>query len=358
MARRSHRYVPARRKSVAWRSARLTTKMFAIAIVTALVVPAAAGGVAVATILFARLPGNLPEQKPLFQALPSSVYAANGELIGVYREFDLTVAITPADVPQVLKDAVVAAEDRRFYSHKGVDINGVARAGYKNFQEGQTVEGGSTITQQYVKNAYLSGERTMSRKLREAVLATQLERRMTKEQILFNYLNTVYFGAGTYGAGAAAASYFGKPLKALTLSESAVLAGLIPAPTDFSPRVSPKESEKRRRLVLDAMLEQGLITPAQFDEAHPAKVWLLSDGPAPSPTATLVQPPPHKGALAFPYFVDWIEQTLLQQIGPEKLYRGGLRIETSIAPDLQAKAEAAATKYKGKTLNFEELTRK
>ena len=161
------------------------------------------------------------------------------------------------------------------------------------------MQGGSTITQQYVKNAYLTGDRTLSRKLREAILATQLERRMSKEDILFNYLNTVYFGSGAYGVGAAAQSYFGKPVNQLTLSESAMLAGLIPAPTDYSPRVDSQEAEHRRQIVLGEMLEEELISQAEHDQAKALGLWLTVDGPAPAP-ATLVQPQPTKGAIAVP----------------------------------------------------------
>ena len=216
---------------------------------------------AVGTLLYAHLPGNLPAQKPALVAIPSYVYDSGGNNIGVFRQFELTVPIQPTDIPQVLKDAVVAAEDKRFWEHKGVDARGVLRAAWTDYNEGETVQGGSTITQQYVKNAYLTGDRTLSRKLREAILATQLERRMSKEDILFNYLNTVYFGSGAYGVGAAAQSYFGKPVNQLTLSESAMLAGLIPAPTDYSPRVDSQEAEHRRQIVLDEMLEAEADLP-------------------------------------------------------------------------------------------------
>ena len=340
---RSHRHQRRARSSRIWRSARLGTKFALVIATTMLLLPVTAGGVAVATILFARLPGNLPEQKPAYEALPSSVFDARGNLIGVFREFDLTVPITQQDVPQILKDAVVASEDRRFWTHRGVDVTGIGRAAWANYQSGGTVQGGSTITQQYVKNAYLSGERTVSRKLREAVLATQLERHMTKQEILFNYLNTVYFGSGTYGVGAAAASYFGKPTNQLTLSEAATLAGIIPAPTDYSPRVNPKVSEERREVVLAEMLDQGLISQTQFDEARPLEIWRVTDGPKPAKATPVLGPPP-KGALAYPYFVNWIEQQLLARLGPAKLYRSGLRIETTIVPELQAKAEAAIKK--------------
>jgi penicillin-binding protein 1A len=320
------------------------TKVVMIAALCALIVPVAVVGVAVGTLLYAHLPGSLPAQKPQLVAIPSYVYDSGGNNIGVFRQFELTVAIQPSDVPKVLKDAVVAAEDKRFWEHKGVDARGVLRAAWTDYTQGETVQGGSTITQQYVKNAYLTGDRTLSRKLREAIVATQLERRMSKEDILFNYLNTVYFGSGAYGVGAAAQSYFGKPVSQLTLSESAMLAGLIPAPTDYSPRVNSQEAEHRREVVLDEMLKQQLISQADHDQAMALGLWLAVNGPAPAP-ATIVQPQPTKGATQYPYFVDWVEQVMLARYGPEKLYRGGLRIETTIDPRLQSYAEQAVTDH-------------
>jgi penicillin-binding protein 1A len=328
------------RRPLSLRSLRLGTKVVLVLGLSALIVPVTMGGIAVATLLYAHLPGNLPEQKPALVAIPSYVYDSGGNNIGVFRQFELTVPIQPSDIPQVLKDAVVAAEDRRFWEHKGVDARGVLRAAWTDYNEGDTVQGGSTITQQYVKNNYLTGDRTLSRKLREAILATQLERRMSKADILFNYLNTVYFGSGAYGVGAAAQSYFGKPVSQLTLSESAMLAGLIPAPTEWSPRVNSQEAERRRELVLDEMLKQKLISQADHDQAKALGLWLVIDGPPPAP-ATLVQPQPTKGASQYPYFVDWVEQVMLAKYGPEKVYRGGLRIETTIDPRLQFYADQA-----------------
>lgn len=322
------------------RSTSFVVKTVLVIAICALVVPALAAGTAVGTLLFGSLPGQLPEQKPAFVAQPSTVYDSAGNVIGVFRQFELTVPMQPTDVPQVLKDAVIASEDKRFWSHRGVDLEGIARAAWTNYEEGETVQGASTITQQYVRAAYLNNAVTLSRKLREAILATQLERRMTKQEILFNYLNTTYFGSGSYGANAAAVQYFGKGVNALTLSEAALLAGVIPAPTVYSPRVDPVVAEQRRKMVLGLMLEQGLISQAQHDEAAAQAIWFDGDGPAPGP-ATLIAVPPAKGASRYPHFVDWVEQVMLEKYGPERLYRGGLRIETSIDPNMQALAEEA-----------------
>ena len=149
------------------------------------------------------------------------------------------------------------------------------------------VQGGSTITQQYVKKVYTGDEQTLARKIREAVLAGQLDRKVTKDEILYRYLNTIYFGGGAYGIGAAAESYFHKPVNDLTLSESALLAGLISAPSDFDPRANPERAESNRKDVLDEMLEQKRITQGQYAEARAQELFLVgSDGEGEPPGAT------------------------------------------------------------------------
>lgn len=167
----------------------------------------------------------------------------------------------PADkIPKLLKQAIVAAEDRRFYEHGAIDLMGIARAAIANYTAGSTVEGGSTISQQLVKNLFLSEERTMTRKLRELVLAVQLERKYTKDEILELYLNTIYFGHGTYGIGEASRTYFGKEPAELTLSECAILAGLPQAPSAYDPIDHPEEATKRMTIVLMLMAREGYIT--------------------------------------------------------------------------------------------------
>ena len=181
----------------------------------------------------------------------------------------------------MVKDAVVAIEDRRFWEHRGVDPEGLVRAALANWREGEVVQGGSTITQQYVKNTYTTGERDIARKLREALIATRLERELTKDEILFRYLNTTYFGDGAYGIGAAAESYFGKPVSELTLSEAALLAGAIASPARYGPRVNAEVADGRRLTVLRAMLEQDLITRGQFRGARRQHIWFAPLGPPP-----------------------------------------------------------------------------
>jgi len=293
------------------------------------------------TLLNADLPGNLPEDvNPRVRSYPSVVLDAEGNEIAEFRAFELTVPIRYRDIPEVVKDAVIAIEDRRFWSHNGVDPEGLVRAALANWREGEVVQGGSTITQQYVKNTYTTGERDIARKLREALIATRLERELTKDEILFRYLNTTYFGDGAYGIGAAAESYFGKPVSELGLSEAALLAGAIASPARYGPRVNAEVAEGRRMTVLRAMREQELITPRQFRRARRQHIWFAPLGPAPGP-ATVVQAPPEGGATAHPYFVDYVRRVLEQTYGHRQLYRGGLRIETTIDPRLQAMAEAS-----------------
>lgn len=174
----------------------------------------------------------------------------------------------PADqIPKLLKEAIVAAEDRRFYEHGALDPIGVTRAAINNYLAGTTVEGGSTIGQQTVKNIFLSNERTMTRKIREMFLAVQLERNYTKDQILEIYLNTIYFGHGTYGIREAAKTYFHKDVKDLSLAECAMLAGLPQAPSAYDPIDHPLEGKKRMTTVLMLMAREGYITPEDASKA-------------------------------------------------------------------------------------------
>ncbi|MFV0260125.1 MAG: transglycosylase domain-containing protein [Acidimicrobiales bacterium] len=311
--------------------------------VAAVLVPPLMLGVAAATLLEAPLPaGNLPDEKPQPSAVPSVVLDVNGAQIATFRSYDRTLGITPADIPATLSEAVVAIEDQRFYEHNGVDVEGVARAARVNVGAGGIAQGGSTITQQYVKNVYLSQEQTLERKVEEALLAIEVEKRMTKAEILYGYLTSSYFGEGAYGAGAAAEVYFTKPVSELDLSEAATLAGLLQAPSRLSPRNDVDAAERRRRLVLEAMRDQHKITEDEFQEQLVRRLWLPEMGPAPEGPVTLVAPRPANGATAHPYFVDWVEADLVERFGPDLVYKGGLTIQTTIDPHLQQVAEQAA----------------
>ena len=261
------------------------------------------------------------------------------------------VNVTLDQVPQVMVDAVLSAEDRTFFDHGGVDPWGTARALWSDLRNKGSTQGGSTITQQYVKNVYLTSERTFTRKIKEAVLSIKLEQEFTKQEILKRYLNTVYFGRGAYGIGAAVRTYFGHELGKVTLSEAAYLAGLIRSP-ETADGAKPEQTNQaitRRRLVLQAMLETKKIDQAQFDAADKTPFVV---GAAGDPNATiLARPPDQKGFgpvaradIGTEYFRDYVVQQLKQHgIDEAKLFGGGLRVYTTLDLDKQQKAYDAVT---------------
>ena len=329
---------------------RRLSKPLATFLLCSVTVPLAVAVTVLATLLFVPLPAELPEPRASDGSQASNVYLleANGSRrqIAVFREYEQNVPVDEPDVPTVLKDAVVSAEDQSFYRHGGIDLRGSLRALAADVWNQSVVQGGSTITQQYVRSAYVTRERTLARKVREAVLAKQLDRQLDKDEILFRYLSGVYLGEGAYGVGAASETYFRKPVSQLTLSEAALLAGLIPSPSRYEPRGNPAMAESKRRLVLTKMLEQGLIDRRQFDEALAQQVWLASQGPAPGP-ATVVYPP-QEPVTELPYFVDYVRRYLLARYGPAKVFRGGLDITVTVDPVKQALAEATvAAQLKG-----------
>jgi len=325
-------------------------KILVLAVLCAVLVPLAAAATLLATLLFAPLPAVLPDPRPSMVSQPSTVslVEANGSRrqISVFREFEQNLPVGRPDIPRVLKDAVVVAEDRNFYSHGGVDPRGSLRALLADVRNRSVVQGGSTITQQYVRAAYVTRERTLARKVREAVLAQQLDRQMDKDEILFRYLSSIYLGEGAYGVGAASETYFRKPVSELTVSEAATLAGLIPSPSRYEPRGNPGLAETKRRLVLQKMLGERVIDQRQFDEAVPQQIWLATQGPPAGP-ATVVHPP-REQVTEFPYFVDYVRRYMIAKYSPAKVFRGGLDITVTLDPARQAQAEATvASELKG-----------
>ena len=301
--------------------------------------PVSSAAVLLAANLFLPLPAHLPERIPPAPSQISRVYDAAGNEIGTFKQFDTSIPVEPGDIPEVLKQAVIAAEDRSFYSHDGVDIRGTLRALVADIRNRSADQGGSTITQQLVKNTVTGGEKTISRKIREAVLASQLDRQLSKEEILFEYLSVIFLGEGAYGVGAAAQTYFRKPVSDLTLSEAALLAGIIPAPSRFNPRHDPAAAEIRRRQVLRIMLDEGMIDQAEHDAAAAEEVWLAVNG-WPDRPATIVWPREVQQS-SDPYFTDYVRRWLAVHLpgGEERLYQGGLRIETTLDPVVQAAAQ-------------------
>ncbi len=237
------------------------------------------------------------------------------------------------DVSPWMIKAIVASEDRRFYQHPGVDVQGILRALAKDIASGRVVEGGSTITQQFVKITLGTSERTLTRKLREAILAYRLEKkypgRKGKDTILTMYLNTIYFGTGAYGVETASNVYFRKHADKLTLSQAAFLAGMAPSPSSFSPYSDRDEAVKRRNDVLHKMLRAQFITQAQFDEAANAELRLAY--------------PRKENYKMAPYFIEYVKSLLIKKFGANLVFQGGLRVKTTIDPSMQAKAEQAVS---------------
>jgi penicillin-binding protein 1A len=259
---------------------------------------------------------EIPKRPPTIQiaGMDGSIIATRGEMPGAN--------IALKDLPPYLPKAFIAIEDRRFYSHFGVDPTGIARAAVANLLHRGVSQGGSTLTQQLAKNLFLTQERTMQRKLQEVELALWLERKYSKQEILELYLNRVYFGSGAYGIEAAAQKYFGKSAKNVSLSEAAMLAGLVKSPSRLAPNRNPDGAEKRAQTVLGAMADVGFITQAQAQAAiaHPSYA---------------VRP---VGAGTINYVADWIGEVLDDLVGQ---IDQNIVVETSIDPKLQSVAEAA-----------------
>jgi penicillin-binding protein 1A len=310
-----------------------------------LMTPVTSAAVVLGAFLFLPLPAELPERTPPSPSQISRVYDLAGNEIGTFKQFETSIPVEQDDIPESLKQAVVAAEDRSFYSHGGVDVRGTLRALVADIRNREVTQGGSTITQQLVKNTVTGGERSITRKIREAVLASQLDRQVDKDDILFEYLSVIYLGEGAYGVGAAAETYFRKPVQDLTLSESATLAGLIPAPSRYSPRVDLAAAEGKRQRVLRTMRSEGMITEEEFGAAVFEPLHLQADGPVTHPI-TLVYPAEVQQSRD-PYFTDYVARWLEAHLpgGLDQLYRGGLRVETTLDPTLQLLAHRRVAEF-------------
>ena len=257
----------------------------------------------------------------------SFVYAANGSLLGSIPAEKNRQQVRARAISPWIRKATVAIEDRRFYEHGGIDPEGIARAAVADFRARRVVEGGSTITQQLVRNLYISDERTVQRKLKEACLATKLDRKWSKQRILTTYLNQVYYGNHAYGIEAAARTYFSKPARKLTLDQAAMLAGLTQAPSLYDPFTAPAVVLARRNEVLVAMLQTNAITPRQYRRAVAAPLRL------------------RRGELYSeirePYFFGYVRDKLIEKYGAAQVRSGGLSVYTTIRPRYQRLAERA-----------------
>ncbi|MBA3420762.1 MAG: transglycosylase domain-containing protein [Thermoleophilaceae bacterium] len=246
------------------------------------------------------------------------------------------------EVSPMIENAVIAVEDRRFFEHDGIDARGIARALWADVKQGEAVQGASTITQQFVKNALAAQEqRTIFQKLREAALAYHLEREWSKRKVLTQYLNTVYFGNGAYGIESAVRTYFGKSRGGVTREEraaaevepheAALLAGLIASPYAYDPVQDPQAARERRNLVLAGMLEQDMITRAEYRESINEAVPAEDDIAPPKPDSEV------------PYFSTWVSQQLIERYGAAKVFGGGLKVKTTLDADLQRRAQESIT---------------
>jgi len=295
--------------------------VFGLLLVLAAMIGAAAG------LLFV-YSTDLPEVQQLEHYRPSStteLYDDQNRVIGSFA-LQRRVVADYKDFPPVLRDALISIEDKDFYRHWGINVWRIAGAAYRDIESGGKVQGASTLTMQLARNLFLSPDRSFHRKIEEALLAVQIERRFTKEQIFTLYANQIFLGHGVYGFEAASEYYFSKPAKQLTLDEAALLAGLPKAPGMYSPINHPDRALRRRNLVINALLEDGKITAQQAAEARNRPIELK------------LQRDPNSLA---PYFVEEIRRYLENKYGSDQVHEGGLRVHTSLNMDLQRTANQA-----------------
>ena len=288
--------------------------------------------------LVTAIASQLPEYNPAHQqkiAQDGFMYDRHGKLLAVLRGQESRVILPSGQIAPIMKQAIVAIEDKRFYDHRGVDLRAIGRAFWADVQNKSVVEGGSTITQQFIKNAYVKDDRSIARKLKEAALAWQLEQRHKddKDWILTAYLNTIYFGNGAYGIEQAAITYFHEHASDLTLPQAALLAGIPRDPSLYDPVTNPKTALARRKLVLEQMRDQGRIAPDEYRMARSAAL-------------------PHPDEVHLPgtqerqgqYFVNYVKEQLIHEYGAGRVFGGGLRVYTTLDLGLQKLARASIAK--------------
>ena len=310
---------------------RLRTTLLVLCFVTILAV---VGMVASAVSTYQALAANMPDLDDYHStelAQTSLIYDANGKIVdqlyGVQNRF-----VVPLDeVDPTLRQAIISIEDHRFHEHRGLDFEAIGRAAVENVKSLSIQEGGSTLTQQLIKNTYIAQQErqipSFERKFVEGSLAWQYEKQHSKDEILEQYLNTVYFGSNAYGAEAAAKTYFNKKARDLTLPESALLAGIINLPGIYDPFVDPESAKERRNVVLDRMLEYGYISKKEHEEAVASKLGVS------------------RGRIQYQndneYFLNAVRKEIAEEYGDDMVYEGGLKIYTTLDPDLQAMANNA-----------------
>lgn len=290
-----------------------------------------AGGI-IAAGIFMHINEELPKISKLSDYHPptiTTIYSDDNRKIGeFYKERRIVVSL--AQMPQMLIEAFIAAEDSRFYKHKGIDFLSILRAMFKNIEAGTIVQGGSTITQQVTKSFFLTPEKNYKRKIKEAILAYRIDKSFTKEEVLFLYLNQIYLGHGAYGVEAAAGNYFGKSVTELNLAECAILAGLPQAPSRYSPFRHPERAKQRQIYVLNRMVEEGFISNLEATEAYgspidikPRKNWYIEE---------------------VPYYTEYVRQYIQSTYGAEMLYNEGLQVYTAVNVEMQKIAQTEIEK--------------
>ena len=318
-----------RRRRTRRRRDRIVARRFGIFLALAIVLGGIAALVAAAFTSASGVLNNcdLASLKPVSIGQNSFVYAADGSILGAIPAERNRQPVTLDQMSPWLAQATVAVEDRRFYEHGGLDYEGILRAAVKNLESGHVVQGGSTITQQLVRNLYIGNEQSLERKLKEACLARKVEQEHSKDWILATYLNQVYFGNHAYGVEAAAQTYFSEPAKRLNLVQAALIAGLPQAPSAYDPFERPAEAVRRRNEVLKAMLDAGYIDQAQYENALGARLRL-----EPGHLYTKIREP---------YFFSYVREELIAKYGANTVRGGGLKIYTTIVPRFQKLAEQA-----------------
>src|SRR5262245_55038266 len=281
--------------------------------------------------VFLAYESDLPQVSSLEDFEPNiitKVYAADGSVLGEFA-IEKRVVVSFKDIPPVLRNAVVAVEDADFWKHLGVNVWRISGAAFANFRSGKKGQGGSTLTMQLSRLLFLTPEKTYERKIKEMILAFQIEKNFTKEEIFTLYCNQVYFGHGNYGVEAASQFFFAKGIKDLSLAEAALLAGLPQNPSRLSPGENAERAMQRRNHVLQRMLEEKYITSAEATEAmaEPIQIHLRKDPPS-----------------IAPHFLEEVRKYLEREYGSQRIYQGGLRVYTTLDPVLQKAATDAVKK--------------
>ncbi|HDZ83719.1 MAG TPA: penicillin-binding protein, partial [Nitrospirae bacterium] len=264
----------------------------------------------------------------------TTVYADDDTVIGEFR-IEKGEYVKFSDIPENLIRAIVAVEDSRFWMHQGIDYIAIVRALVQDIYAGRIKQGASTITQQLAKVVFLSPERTITRKLKEATLALRLEQSLTKEEIIEIYLNKIYFGHGAYGVEMAARAYFGKPVSDVSLAEAALICGLVKAPSRYSPYVNLDKAKQRQYIVLKRMEDEGYITAEQAAEAYEKPLYLSS--------AKYKKYTPD-------YFLEYVRKYLEDEYGVEMTYKGGMKVYTTLNRNMQI---AAVNSLKNGLMNLD-----